>query len=114
MVFGSPIPNSRPKLPPNGQPTLTINLNRTSIFVTNPRIGRQPQPLPQCIRQRTLRPRCCLSARRIQSNGLKQIACRTQLAALGLLDHCRQNIFRSAFQRALHRYTKEAVEAIVD
>jgi hypothetical protein len=36
------------------------------------------------------------------------------LAALGLLDHCRQNIFRSAFQRALHRYTKEAVEAIVD
>jgi len=65
----------------------------------NPRIGRQPQPPQQCIRQRTLRRRCCLSARRIQSYGLKQIFCRTQLAAHGLLDHCRQNIFRSAFHR---------------
>ena len=107
MVFGSPKPNSRPKLPPNGQLTLTINL-KPDLHLRHQSTDRSAIPTASAMYAPANPPAPMLSQRssgtvlRPQTNILPH-----PMAALGLLDHCRQNIFRSAFHRDIFSHFHE-------
>jgi len=107
MVFGSPIPNSRPN---SRRMASFLSLSTsTGLPSSSQSTDRSATPAASAMYTPANPPAPMLSQRSSDTvlRPLKQIFCRTQLAAHGLLDHWRQNIFRSAFHRDIFWHLHE-------